>query len=185
MIKITIEEQKAFQNGLVIGLKKSSSMLHYNNNSLAVTQRNITILEPISIELNSDMYNWVELVGTKNTALCYNSSTTDLKYQLKYQGDGNYNTWVYENLYSYYKIEYVSTNTTTNKLIAGGYGSIPTNSDETADVLTKFNTSNSITNGYTEYISMSDAEKYLVLNCSSHSGASVIKVYGLTNRSDN
>ena len=184
MIKITTEEQKAFQNGLVIGLKKSSSMLHYNNNSLAVTQRNITILEPISIELNSDMYNWVELVGTKNTALCYNSSTTALKYQLKYQGDGNYNTWVYENLYSYYKIEYVSTNTTTNKLIAGGYGSIPTNSDETADILTKFNTGTSITNGYTEYISMSDAEKYLVLNYSSHSGASVIKVYGLT-RSDN
>ena len=181
MIKITTEEQKAFQNGLVIGLKKSSSMLHYNNNSLAVTQRNITILEPISIELNSDMYNWVELVGTKNTALCYNTSTM----ALKYQDDGNYNTWVYENLYSYYKIEYVSTNTTTNNLWAGGYGAIPTNSNETVDVLTKFNTSNSITNGYTEYISMSDAEKYLVLNCSSHSGESVIKVYGLTNRSDN
>lgn len=181
MIKITTEEQKAFQNGLVIGLKKSSSMLHYNNNSLAVTQRNITIPEPISIELNSDMYNWVELVGTKNTALCYNTSTI----ALKYQDDGNYNTWVYENLYSYYKIEYVSTNTTTNNLWAGGYGAIPTNSNETADVLTKFNTSTSITNGYTEYISMSDAEKYLVLNCSSHSGESVIKVYGLTNRSDN
>lgn len=178
MIIITIEEQKAFQNGLVIGLKKSSSMLHYNNNSLAVTQRNVTIPEPISIELNSDMYNWVELTGIQNTHLYYSSMN------LKYQDDGNYNTWVYENLYSYYKIEYVSTNTTTNKLIAGGYGSIPTNSDETADILTKFNTSTSITNGYTEYISMSDAEKYLVLNCSSHSGASVIKVYGLT-RSDN
>lgn len=178
MIKITTEEQKAFQNGLVIGLKKSSSMLHYNNNSLAVTQRNITILEPISIELNSDMYNWVELTGIQNTHLYYSSMN------LKYQYDGNYNTWVYENLYSYYKIEYVSTNTTTNKLIAGGYGSIPTNSDETADILTKINTGTSITNGYTEYISMSDAEKYLVLNYSSHSGASVIKVYGLT-RSDN
>lgn len=178
MIIITIEEQKAFQNGLVIGLKKSSSMLHYNNNSLAVTQRNITIPDTITWEVNPDMYNWVELTGIQNTHLYYSSMN------LKYQDDGNYNVWVYENLYSYYKIEYVSTNTTTNKLIAGGYGSIPTNSDETADVLTKFNTSTSITNGYTEYISMSDAEKYLVLNCSSHSGASVIKVYGLT-RSDN
>lgn len=178
MIKITTEEQKAFQNGLVIGLKKSSSMLHYNNNSLAVTQRNITIPDTITWEVNPDMYNWVELTGIQNTHLYYSSMN------LKYQDDGNYNVWVYENLYSYYKIEYVSTNTTTNKLIAGGYGSIPTNSDETADVLTKFNTSTSITNGYTEYISMSDAEKYLVLNCSSHSGESVIKVYGLT-RSDN
>ena len=119
------------------------------------------------------------LTGIQNTHLYYSSMN------LKYQDDGNYNVWVYENLYSYYKIEYVSTNTTTNKLIAGGYGAIPTNADETEDVLTKFNTSTSITNGYTEYISMSDAEKYLVLNCSSHSGASVIKVYGLTNRSDN
>ena len=179
MIKITTEEQKAFQNGLVIGLKKSSSMLHYNSNSLAVTQRNITIPDTITWEVNPDMYNWVELTGIQNTHLYYSSMN------LKYQDDGNYNVWVYENLYSYYKIEYVSTNTTTNKLIAGGYGSIPTNSDETADILTKFNTGTSITNGYTEYISMSDAEKYLVLNCSSHSGASVIKVYGLTNRSDN
>lgn len=153
-------------------------MLHYNSNSLAVTQRNITIPDTITWEVNPDMYNWVELTGIQNTHLYYSSMN------LKYQDDGNYNVWVYENLYSYYKIEYVSTNTTTNKLIAGGYGSIPTNSDETADVLTKFNTSTSITNGYTEYISMSDAEKYLVLNYSSHSGESVIKVYGLT-RSDN
>lgn len=178
MIIITTEEQKAFQNGLVIGLKKSSSMLHYNSNSLAVTQRNITIPDTITWEVNPDMYNWVELTGIQNTHLYYSSMN------LKYKDDGAYNTWVYENLYGYYKIEYTSTNTTTNSILAGGYALIPQNSNEIVSVMTKFCNGTSAKNGYVKYINMCDAEKYLAINWSGHSGASVIKVYGLT-RSDN